>query len=391
MTDPINPDILLKLQTTFINVINHHFDFITHFAASILYVLAAIEIGLLGLSWVLDSSNILRQGIQKILFISILFFFVFHFTAIIQCIIDGFTYLGFKLAEPAHVYLFDPGKLWSIGLLPGLKLLAIAIKYGASNMGAAIIYLSLGFAIIAMFTLMAAQVILTICQFYLTALISLIITPFGVFYPARQLFTQSIKYILSAALKVIALILILGITIPLLAEIPVDNITETSPLYEPITYLALCTIVLLMLWKLPNIICNMVGNFETSLFSKSDSSTIFSVNTSTPLSAAQNSPIATNSSAMGSGPNPNQGISNISALQAASTMPTTSSQPTNPVAIHNSSPASSSNPHQEKSKAASLKHSSEIDRGEISALTIKKVEKTFRKVLNETTQQNQKD
>ena len=211
-TQLMSAKFLENLQLGFIDKINASLTLIQSYSMSILYSLIIIELVIFGLIWAFRGSNSFADFIVKVFKIGIFISFVRYFPEILNLIINGFAYIGFKVvSDKAAIYLFNPGKVWILGFKPGISLLKMSIEYGTLNIGMTFIYLMLGFGVLVLFAVIGAQIILTVSLFYIVSLVVLLLAPFGVLSSMSSLFYRSLRSLIQAGVRVLVIIIILGV------------------------------------------------------------------------------------------------------------------------------------------------------------------------------------
>ena len=107
--------ILTTLLNAFLAVFSAGPGYLAPAAARILFLIAAIELTLAGLWWVLKGENVLVGLIQKTLLLGLFAFFVANWPALINAVLDGFVWSGFTAAgsSPAAgaVLIKDPSAI----------------------------------------------------------------------------------------------------------------------------------------------------------------------------------------------------------------------------------------------------------------------------------------
>jgi P-type conjugative transfer protein TrbL len=289
MTDPdttiLGIKLLENIQTGFIDKINASLHLVQGYASVLLYSLIIIELVLFGLMWAFRGDNAFGILIIKVIKIGIFISFIKYFPVILHVIIDGFTFVGFKIvSDKAAIYLFNPGKVWELGFQAGVSMMKLSVEYGTLNIGMSLIYLILGFGTLLLFAAIGAQIILVVSLFYIMALVVLLLAPFGILKPVEQFFYRSVQALIQAGVRVFTVIIILGVAYALWKTMKVTLVSNSTTLEKPLALFFTSFIFMILLYKLPPIIAEGIGKIGGNLFEgmSGGGATSVSVSTQTP-------------------------------------------------------------------------------------------------------------
>jgi type IV secretory pathway TrbL component len=271
-TQLMSAKFLENLQLGFIDKINASLSLIQSYSMTILYSLIIIELVAFGLIWAFRGSNSFGDFIIKVFKIGVFISFVRFFPDIINIIINGFAYVGFKVvSDKAAIYLFNPGKVWMLGFKPGVALLKMSVEYGTLNIGMTFIYLMLGFGILILFAVIGAQIILTVSLFYIVSLVVLLLAPFGVLSSMSSLFYRSLKSLIQAGVRVLVIVIVLGVAYAVWTKMGVPSIDVKGTLEKPLALFFSALVFSILLYKLPPIVAESVGDLTFSIFANNNS------------------------------------------------------------------------------------------------------------------------
>lgn len=270
-TQLMSAKFLENLQLGFIDKINASLSLIQSYSMSILYSLIIIELVIFGLIWAFRGSSSFGDFILKVFKIGIFISFVRYFPDILSVIINGFAYLGFKVvSDKAAIYLFNPGKVWMLGFKPGVALLKMSVEYGTLNIGMSFIYLMLGFGVLILFAVIGAQIILTVSLFYIMSLVVLLLAPFGVLSSISSLFYRSIRSLIQSGVRVLVVIIILGVAYAIWNNMGVASIDVKGTLEKPLALFFSALVFAILLYKLPSIVAESIGDLTFSIFTNNN-------------------------------------------------------------------------------------------------------------------------
>ncbi len=269
----ISPFIFDTIQNTYINHLLQLFAMMSHYAMQLFYVLAALEIAFFGLIWALKQQELMGQFLFKIIKLGFIFYIITNYASLLSILVNGLTQISLHgVGSGAAKIIFSPDLLWKYGFDSAISLLSLAVQYGSTNFGITAIYLILGFGILTLFALIACQIILLVTSFYILALISLLFLPFGAFGLTEDFLSTAIQNLLKAAVKIFAVILIVGIGISVWATFNPTSYSNTTTLDQPLGLFFATLIIAILTWKVPSIVAEVVGHFGGVLFPSSSGS-----------------------------------------------------------------------------------------------------------------------
>lgn len=286
-TQLLSAKFLDNVQFAFIDKINSAFSIVQNYSMSILYSLIVIELVIFGLLWAFKGNNSFTNLIVKIIKIGIFISLIKYFPYILGLLINGLSFIGFKIVSTkAAIYLFNPGKIWILGFKPGISLLKESVEYGTLNISMGLIYLVLGFGILILFATIGAQIILTISAFYITAVVTLILAPFGVIKALDKMFYKSMRALIQSGIRVFVLLLILGILYSVWNALNIRSLDMSKSLVGPLMIFFSSFIFMILLYRLPTMISESVGELTFNIFDGGTTSGSVTLNQAVPATTA---------------------------------------------------------------------------------------------------------
>jgi len=215
--------ILTFLLTSFLSVFSGGFGALLPHAKHLLFLMAGIELTLAALFWALKGENLIVPLIQKSLVIGTFAYFVLNWPNLINMVLSGFIFTGQTAGSGggggAILSLTDPSGIISQGLnaiSPISTTISTIPWYDVGDiflLGWALIFTILAFAIIGI------QCFITYLEFYIVAVLALILVPFGVFRHTAFLAEKSLGIVISHGVKLMVLAFIISAATPVLAAL----------------------------------------------------------------------------------------------------------------------------------------------------------------------------
>jgi type IV secretion system protein TrbL len=374
----IDPGTITLIQTTFLQQLTGVFTTVTHYALNLLYIFAALELVIFGIAWALQQGIAWERLFFKVLKIGLIFFLIQNYAYLLNTILQSFVNVGGIVAHTKHLtgFVFNPAKIWRYGYDIGLNLLKIASL--SSSIGLSLIQITLGMGILLSFGLLGIQIILQVVGFYLVSLTALILLPFGAFNPSADMFSQSVKAVFKAGVRVMVLIMVLGIAVTIWSGLHLGKMA-VSPDININQILGLFFSALLFLYlaiRLPQIVSEVIGKIhirspekETAPAAQVISSPAPTSAAAAPISGAAAMQAATNIEA-GTTMQPGFGTATTQAAQLVTACPVTVT------------PAAAAQAAGGINQAGSLQKSiSHLERS--TDMSLKKLKKSFLKALSE--------
>lgn len=369
----LTPLIFSSIQGTYVDKLTLAFTGIDHVAIKLFYILAALEIAFFGIIWALRQQEMLGTFLLKIVKLGFIFFIISHYRDLLSVLVGGFAQIsvGATSAKVAGI-LFNPDKIWAFGFDSSISLLQLAVQYGSTNFGITMIYLILGFGLLFLFALIAAQVLILVISFYILSLLALLLLPFGTLTFTQNLSYRSLQGVIQAGARMFAFILVLGIGIGILAGLHAGPFSQTTTIDQPLGLFFATFIITLLCFIMPIYAGRVIGSFSESVWGQSGGTNV-SISTAAPtinISPLTHVAAASNvTTQMGMGA---QIATNVNAASAAAGLHTSSSGTTSTASSALGQSVS------ELTKAVKMQRQDGISRE-----TLNKLKSTFKDVINQ--------
>jgi len=220
-----NAGILTQLLQAFLTVFNGGWTSLRPSATSLFGILVGIELTLSGLWWAMSGNDAIKSLIQKLLVIGLFFFFIQQWQMVTTTTLQSFARAGATAGGGNLTALSDPSAVVAEGLnaIQPLSDKVDALTQGTwtalKNLGT---IMQLGLAMIGIlfsFFLLGIQCFLVYVEFYIVAVLSLILLPFGVFRHTAFLAEKAFGAVLAHGVKLMVLAFVVAIAQPVLQQI----------------------------------------------------------------------------------------------------------------------------------------------------------------------------
>jgi type IV secretion system protein TrbL len=368
------------VQTTFLQHIDDAFSVISIYATHLLYFFAIFEIVIFGLLWAFSANSDWSGAFLKILKIGLILFIIQDFGYLTSMLISSFAQIGGDIANTklASNFLFNPSLIWQYGYDVGLMLLKSA-SLSSAGIGFPLVQLFLGIGILLVFGLMGIQIVLQIVGFYLVTLTALVFIPFGVFNPASALFSKAVQAVLKAGVRVMALVIVIGLTITVLSSFELEKIQSLQQINQPLGIFFIGLLFLFFAFKLPTLLADVVGEF---MVHERAQSTVVMQSASAPIMspssfAAAPSPMQQATMIQPGGSSPMASGSMISGTTGSPIGLTSAG-----LAESSSSKSTTSSPQAEKAIQKGMRDAARMQRS-LSEESLKEIKKLIKKSIHE--------
>jgi len=257
---------LTHLLDAFLTVFNGGWSALQPKAMSLLGILVGIELTLSGLWWALSGDDAVKGLIQKLLMIGIFFFFIQQWQLVTTTTMQSFARIGATAGgasnSPGSLALNDPSLIVAEGLnaIQPLSDKVDSLTSGTwtalKNLGT---IMQIGLAMIGIlfsFFLLGIQCFLVYLEFYIVAILSLILLPCGVFRHTAFLAEKAFGAVLAHGIKLMVLAFVIAIAQPVLQQITVP--ADFSMRDAWCTLLAAMTICFLA-WHAPGVAAGLLA------------------------------------------------------------------------------------------------------------------------------------
>lgn len=253
----MTPDsgILTTLLNTFTTAFTGGFGRIYGDAWSLLGILAALELTVAAVWWALTESDALKELLRLAIKVGFFIFVVTKYDWLIDQVLGGFISTGVKAGGAGNVGLMkDPSAIVDYGLFVTEPIFQHIQNYGAvdtlANLPDVIMTGLAGLLLLLAFFALGIQIFITYLEFYLVAVLGLILVPFGVFKYTSFITEKVFGAIISFGMRLMVLSFIVSVSRPVLANL---SLPADPPLQKiMIMFLAVISIAILA-WHAPGI------------------------------------------------------------------------------------------------------------------------------------------
>lgn len=221
----MTPDsgILTQLLTAFLNVFSGGFAGVDPDARRILFMLGTIELTMAGIWWALKGEDVIVGLIQKILLIGVFAYFVVNWPSFVNSIVGGFVHTGLAAGSAGggggFPSMTDPSSIIDIAWTVIQPLSDKVATLSWYELGDLMFYGLAMLLILLAFFVLAIQVTLTYLEFYIVAVLSLILVPFGVNRYTAFLAEKAFGAIVGFGVKLMVLAFIMSAATPIMSSI----------------------------------------------------------------------------------------------------------------------------------------------------------------------------
>lgn len=257
---------LTQLLHAFLTVFDGGWSILQPKAMSLFGILVGIELTLSGLWWALSGDDAVKSLLQKLLVIGLFLFFIQQWQMLTTTTMQSFARAGAAAGgapdSPGSLNIADPSTIVAEGLnaIQPLSDKVDALTSGTwtalKNLGT---IMQMGLAMIGIlfaFFLLGIQCFLVYLEFYIVAVLSLILLPFGVFRPTAFLAEKAFGAVVAHGIKLMVLSFVIAIAQPVLQAITVPA--------DPSMHTAWCTLLAAMTicflaWHAPSIAAGLLA------------------------------------------------------------------------------------------------------------------------------------
>lgn len=260
----LDPGVITSVQSDFLQHLASGFSIVSSYALNLLYIFAGLELVVLGLFWALQHNAGWERLFFKIIKIGLIFTVIKNYPDLVNAIISSFASIATVSLNNSNVsaLIFNPAQLWHYGYNVGLHLLQSATV--SSGLGLALVLVLLGMGILLVLALLGIQIVLQVVGFYLVAMVSLILLPFGAFEPSRKMFDQAVQALLQAGVRVMTVMLIIGIASLVWDRFDLSEMAKaTVSINQPLGLLFSALLFLFLSIYLPRFAAKAVGGISS--------------------------------------------------------------------------------------------------------------------------------
>jgi type IV secretion system protein TrbL len=222
---PHDAGILTYLLNSFLAAFTPGFGNLKGAANSLLYLLGGIDLTLTALFWALRGENVPVAFVRKMLHIGFFIFLVASWPSLTSTVLNGFVWAGQTAGGGANVSLKDPSSVVGYGFdtIQPISDKIQEITQGGwmhvlSNLGPLMFYGLAMLITLAAFFIIGIQCFMAYLEFYIVAVLMLVMVPFGIFRHTAFLSEKAIGSIISHGVKLMVLAFIVAVAGPVFAQ-----------------------------------------------------------------------------------------------------------------------------------------------------------------------------
>jgi hypothetical protein len=235
---------MLSLDVTHINAIEglllsnvaSAFSWLIVYAKHLLYYFTAFEIIMSGFAWALYQNQAAERLFGQLLKIGLVLFLVENFTSILNSILSSVLIIGQQLGQSgSENILLNPGLIWQNGYNFAISLLQAAAN--ADGFALPMILIVMGFGILLVVGIFGIQIFIQVVAFYFVAAMSLLFIPLSVFSPLRDFFSQSMKSLLQASIRLMIQMILVSAAMSVWSTMQSQTYTPAMNINAPLGFL----------------------------------------------------------------------------------------------------------------------------------------------------------
>jgi len=251
-----------SVENILLGDVTNGFSLLTVYAKHLLYYFIAFEIILSGLGWALYQSQYAERLFFQLIKIGLILFIVENYTFLLNSILSSALIIGQQLSQhQIEKILLNPGLIWQYGYNFSVSLLQFAAT--ADGFSLPLIFTILGMGILLVVGLFGIQILIQVLAFYFVSAMALLVLPLSVFSPLRDFFSQSIKSILQAAIRLMVQMLIVSAAVSVWSVMRLQSFSaDAMNLNVPLGFLFTGLIFVFASYYLPKLAERVVGNIQ---------------------------------------------------------------------------------------------------------------------------------
>ncbi len=257
---PTDPGVLTELLNNFLSVFSLGFGRIMPDARWLLSTLALIEVILAALWWAFKREDAVVAFLQHTLWIGFFIYLVTQWPTIVNVISDSFATVGLRAGGNALSLtdFLDPSQIAHLGVVATAPIFNHLGAWGflTNNIADVIISGLSGLIILLAFFIMAIQVFITVLEFYIGAVLALILVPFGVNRHTAFMAERAFGLVIAFGIKLMVLGFITSATFPVLSAftLPAD-----PPLGEVFSMMLASLAIAFLMWHAPSMATGLLA------------------------------------------------------------------------------------------------------------------------------------
>ena len=257
---PTDPGVLTTLLNNFLDVFRLGYGRIMPDARWLLQTLALIEIVFAALWWAFKREDAIVAFLQRILWVGFFIYLVTEWPTLVTAMRDSLAMVGLRAGGNALSLtdFMNPSQLAYMGIVATKPIFDHIGAWGilTNNLGDVIISGLSGLIILLAFFIMAIQVFITVLEFYLGSVLTLILVPFGVNRHTAFIAERAFGMVISFGIKLMVLGFITSATFPVLNQLTIPSDPALGQVFSMM--LASLAIAFLM-WHAPSIAAGLMA------------------------------------------------------------------------------------------------------------------------------------
>lgn len=252
-----------SIEGLFLSNLANGFSLLTLYARHLLYYFTAFEIIFCGFAWALYQNQIAERLFVQLIKIGLILFLVDHFVLILNSVLGSLILIGTQLSPSgAENILLNPGLIWSYGYNFSVSLLQAAAT--SDGFALPMILLVLGFGILCTVAVLGIQIFIQVVAFYLVAAMSLLFIPLSVFSPLQDFFSQSVKSVLQASIRLMVQLMIVSAAVSVWSAMHMQSYNPNMNINTPLGFLFTGLLFVLASAYLPKFAAAVIGSIKST-------------------------------------------------------------------------------------------------------------------------------
>lgn len=234
--DPTDTGFLTQLLTTFTTIFATGFGVLTPRAQAVLGTLAAIEIAIAALFWAVRGEDFTAPFLRKLLRIGFFVFLVASWPTLTAGVASGLADIGAMAGGGTSAMISDPSRIIDQAFIATQpidehiqEMQSGSWMDKVASLAVVIQYTLAALAILIAFCILAITCFLTYLEFFIVAVLGLILVPWGVSNHTSFLAEKAIGAIIAQGVKLMVLSFIIAVISNVIVSF---NLPDSPPLYE---------------------------------------------------------------------------------------------------------------------------------------------------------------
>lgn len=258
----MTPDsgVLTFILNSFLTVFSGGLAGVDPDARRVLFLLASIELTVAGLWWAMKGEDVIVGLVQKIMLIGVFAFFVLNWPTFISAVVNGFVHTGLAAGTAggggAFPSMTDPSAIVDIGFNVIDPLSTKVATLSWYELGDLAMYGLAMILILLSFFVLAIQVTVTYLEFYIVAVLALILVPFGINRWTAFLSEKAFGSIVGFGVKLMVLSFIMSAATPVMRAI---NLPTDPTLKQAYCVFLAAAFLAFLAWHAPGVAAGMMS------------------------------------------------------------------------------------------------------------------------------------